>query len=292
MMVSMTGFGKATCEIDGKVIAIEIKSLNSKQLDIYTRLPNIYKDKDIEIRNLISSKLKRGKIDININLDNSDTANASKINFALVKDFFEQMRDIDSKLGINSDGATLLNTIMRFPDVLKTGKEELDETEWNNVINKITEALEMVECFRNQEGLALEKDILLRVQLIEDLLGSIQPFEEERMQKLREKINSGFNDIIDKDKIDNNRFEQEMIFYFERLDITEEKVRLKNHCSFFRDVCRNEEQSGKKLGFIAQEIGREINTIGSKANHSDIQRLVVQMKDELEKIKEQLMNVL
>lgn len=292
MMVSMTGFGKATCEVDGKVIAIEIKSLNSKQLDIYTRLPNPYKDKDIELRNIISAKLKRGKIDFSINLDNTETTNTSKINFALVKDYFEQMKEIDSKLGINSDGATLLNTIMRFPDVMKTGKEELDETEWLKVTNTVSEALEMVECFRNQEGLALEKDILSRIQLIEDLLISIQSFEEERMQKLREKINSGFADIIDKEKIDTNRFEQEMIYYLERLDITEEKVRLRNHCSFFHDVCKVEEQSGKKLGFIAQEIGREINTIGSKANHSDMQKIVIQMKDELEKIKEQLMNVL
>jgi uncharacterized protein (TIGR00255 family) len=292
MMVSMTGFGKATCEVDGKLIAIEIKSLNSKQLDIYTRLPNLYKDKDIEIRNIISSKLKRGKIDFSISFDNADSSNSSKINFALVKDYYDQMKDIESKLGIVGDGATLINTIMRFPDVMKTGKEELDETEWNKVTNKVNEALEMVECFRNQEGLALEKDILSRIQLIEDFLIAIQPYEEERMQKLREKITNGFDDIIDKEKIDSNRFEQEMIFYLERLDITEEKVRLKNHCSFFRDVSKDEDQAGKKLSFIAQEIGREINTIGSKANHSDIQRIVIQMKDELEKIKEQLMNVL
>jgi uncharacterized protein (TIGR00255 family) len=292
MMVSMTGFGKSSCEVDGKIISIEIKSLNSKQLDIYTRLPNLYKDKDIEIRNIISSKLKRGKIDFSLNLDNSDTSNSSKINFALVKDYFEQIKVIDSKLEIHTDDSTLLSTIMRFPDVMKTGKEELDESEWKKVLDKITATLDLVEHFRNQEGIALEKDILSRIQLIENLLEAVYPFEEERMQKLREKINSGFSDLIDKDKIDTNRFEQEMIFYLERLDITEEKVRLKNHCSFFREVCRDEEQAGKKLGFITQEIGREINTIGSKANHFDMQRIVVQMKDELEKIKEQLMNVL
>jgi uncharacterized protein (TIGR00255 family) len=292
MMVSMTGFGKTTCDIDGKSIAIEIKSLNSKQLDIYCRLPNKYKDKDIEIRNIVSSKLKRGKIDIIISLDNVDSATSSKINVALVKDYYDQLKEIDSKLGIQSDDTTLLSTIMRFPEVMKTDKEELEDKEWKIFTGKVEEALEMVDNFRNQEGAALEKDIMARIQLIEDLLVTIQPFENERMQKLREKINSSFNELIDKEKIDTNRFEQEMIYYLERLDITEEKVRLKNHCYFFRDVCKAEDQAGKKLGFIAQEIGREINTIGSKANHSEIQKIVVQMKDELEKIKEQLMNVL
>jgi len=292
MMVSMTGYGKTTCELNGKMITIEAKSLNSKQLDIYTRLPNLYKDKDIEIRNNISTRLKRGKIDLYINFDNSEVSNSSKINFALVKDYYEQIKEINNKLEMQTDESTILPTIMRFPDVLKTGKEELDETEWNKVLEQIMAALNIVESFRNQEGIVLEKDILSRVQLIEDLLILIQPFEDQRIQKLREKMYSGFNEIGDKEKVDSNRFEQELIYYIERLDITEEKVRLKNHCSFFREVCRDENQSGKKLGFIAQEIGREINTIGSKANSSEIQRIVVQMKDELEKIKEQLMNVL
>jgi len=291
-MVSMTGFGKAACEVEGKNILIEIKSLNSKQLDIYTRLPNIYKDKDIEIRNLISLKLKRGKIDFSINIDSTEASNSSKINYTLVKDYFDQLKEIDVKLGISSDETSLISTIMRFPDVLKTGREELDENEWKKLTDLIKEALDIVEDFRNQEGIALEKDILYRIQLIEELLVSILPFESERMQKLRDRINNGLIDMTDSEKIDNNRLEQEMIFYLERLDITEEKVRLKNHCSFFREVSQNEDLAGKKLGFIAQEIGREINTIGSKANHSDIQRIVVQMKDELEKIKEQLMNVL
>jgi len=292
MMVSMTGYGKTTCELNGKMITIEAKSLNSKQLDIYTRLPNLYKDKDIEIRNNISTRLKRGKIDLYINFDNSEVSNSSKINFALVKDYYEQIKEINNKLEMQTDESTILPTLMRFPDVLKTGKEELDETEWNKVLEQIMAALNIVESFRNQEGIVLEKDILSRVQLIEDLLILIQPFEDQRIQKLREKMYSGFNEIGDKEKVDSNRFEQELIYYIERLDITEEKVRLKNHCSFFREVCRDENQSGKKLGFIAQEIGREINTIGSKANSSEIQRIVVQMKDELEKIKEQLMNVL
>jgi uncharacterized protein (TIGR00255 family) len=292
MIVSMTGFGKTTCEINGKTITIEVKSLNSKQLDIYSRLPNIYKDKEIEIRNIIASQLKRGKIDFSITFDSNDSGNSSKINLALVKEYYNQIKEIDSKLGITTDDTSLLPTILRFPDVLKTGKEELNETEWNKIVNKIADALSMVELFRNQEGLALEKDILSRIKLIEDLLLAIQPFEEERMQKLREKINNGMADVFEKEKIDTNRFEQEMIFYLERLDITEEKVRLTNHCSFFKEVSKKEDQAGKKLGFIAQEIGREINTIGSKANHSEIQKLVVQMKDELEKIKEQLMNVL
>jgi uncharacterized protein (TIGR00255 family) len=291
-MISMTGFAKTTCELKNKIITIEIKSLNSKQLDIYTRLPNLYKDKDLEIRNYISQKLKRGKIDFSLNFENTDITNSSKINIALVRDYYAQLKDIGNDLGINGDNNTLLQVIMRLPDVLKTDKEELEENDWKQLLEKIDFALGQIDVYRNQEGAVLEKDIISRVKLIEGLLLDINPFEEERMQKLREKIYSGFTELYDKDKIDNNRFEQELIYYIEKLDITEEKVRLKNHCGFFMEVCAEEEPVGKKLGFIAQEIGREINTIGSKANHSEIQRIVVGMKDELEKVKEQLMNIL
>jgi uncharacterized protein (TIGR00255 family) len=292
MMISMTGFGKTTCELKDKNITIEIKSLNSKQLDIYTRLPFLYKDKDLEIRNYVSQKLKRGKIDFNLNIENTEITNSSKINVALVKEYYSQMKEISNELEVNSDNNRILQTVMRFPDVLKTDKEELDESDWKKLLEKIDLTLCLVDAYRSQEGAVLEKDIILRIQLIENLLLDITPFEDDRMKKLREKIYSGFTDIYENDKIDNNRFEQELIYYIEKLDITEEKVRLKNHCNFFKEVCSEEEPVGKKLGFIAQEIGREINTIGSKANHSDIQRIVVQMKDELEKIKEQLMNVL
>ena len=291
-MISMTGFGKTTCELKDKIITIEIKSLNSKQLDIYTRLPNLYKDKDMEIRNFVSQKLKRGKIDINLNIENTDVTNSSQINASLVKEYFAQMKEISENLEVNTDNNRLLQTVMRFPDVLKTDKEELDEEDWKRVLEKIDLTIGLVNEYRCQEGLVLEKDIISRIQLIENLLSEINPFEEERMQKLREKIYSGFTELFDKDKIDNNRFEQELIYYIEKLDITEEKVRLKNHCNFFIEVYSETVPVGKKLGFIAQEIGREINTIGSKANHSEIQRIVVRMKDELEKIKEQLMNVL
>jgi uncharacterized protein (TIGR00255 family) len=291
MMVSMTGFGKSFCELKNKTVTIEVKSLNSKQLDIYTRLPNKYKDKDIDIRNLLSQKLKRGKIDLCITIENSGIAGSAKINDQVVRDYYKQLTEIADELKIKLD-ETIISTIMRFPDALITCQEEIDEEEWEKVIATIEDALIAIDAYRVQEGKALEADILGRIDIIVKQLISITPFEEDRIQKIREKLLVSISELPDKEKIDSNRFEQELIYYLEKLDITEEKIRLKNHCDFFIEVSKEEMPAGKKLGFIAQEMGREINTIGSKANHSEIQKIVVQMKDELEKIKEQLNNIL
>jgi uncharacterized protein (TIGR00255 family) len=291
MMISMTGFGKASCECKSKTVLVEIKSLNSKQLDIYTRLPNVYKDKDIDIRNLISQGLKRGKIDLCITIENSIVSAGAKINEQLVKDYYLQLKQISDKLQIKPD-ENILSSIMRFPDVLITCQEEIDEDEWLKVTAAIENAIEALDEYRIQEGKSLEADILGRIGIITRLLESITPFEEDRIQKMRDKIFNSVSQLVEKEKIDSNRFEQELIYYLEKFDITEEKIRLINHCDFFYEVSKEEVPVGKKLGFIAQEMGREINTIGSKANHSEIQKIVVQMKDELEKIKEQLNNIL
>ncbi len=291
MIQSMTGFGKATCELKNKVITIEIKTLNSKQIDIYTRLPNIYKEKELDIRNLLSQRLQRGKIECIITYEDTDIANTSRINVPLVKDYYRQMVGLLNELEIDNNEA-ILQTIMRFPDALKIDKEELDEEEWKAVMQKIHEAILAIDNFRKQEGSALQLDITSRIQVILAKLKEIEPFEDDRIKCIRERIESNISEVFEKEKVDQNRFEQELIYYLEKIDLTEEKVRLENHCNYFFDVLKENETVGKKLGFITQEMGREINTLGSKANHSEIQKIVVQMKDELEKIKEQLMNVL
>ncbi|MBA7535507.1 hypothetical protein ES705_27764 [subsurface metagenome] len=291
MMRSMTGFGKTSCELPDKVVSIEIKVLNSKQLDVYTRLPNIYKVKDLDIRNLLAQQLQRGKIECIITYEETDVACTSRINVPLVKEYYYQLEELIRDLKIKNNDA-ILQTIMRFPDALKIDKEELDENEWKAVEHKINDALSAIDNFRKQEGKALQKDTTGRINAILDRLKEIAPFESERISQIREKIGSSITEVFDKDKVDQNRFEQELIYYLEKIDINEEKVRLENHCNYFFEVLNEKNPVGKKLGFITQEIGREINTLGSKANHSEIQRIVVQMKNELEKIKEQLMNVL
>ena len=291
MIKSMTGFGRSICEIKGKLVTIEIKTLNSKQIDIYTRLPNEYKDKELVIRNILSSKFNRGKIEITISVEQSAGTEASVLNKPVIKSYFKQLTDIQEELQLKPD-ENILATIMRMPDTMLSDKEELDEQEWMAVEDSIQKAAEKVDAFRIQEGQALIKDILKRVEKIKNFITEIKPFEKERIQTIKDRIEKAQNDYLDHEKVDTNRFEQELIYYLEKLDISEETVRLKNHCQFFNQVVENEDNIGKKLGFISQEIGREINTIGSKANNSDIQRIVVLMKDELEKIKEQLMNIL
>ncbi len=291
MMKSMTGYGKSVCELADKVVTIEIKSLNSKQIDIYTRIPSIYREKDLEIRNLISQRLERGKVEVNMVVEVTDAKNASKLNAAVIKDYYNQLKKIGQELGIDYQEA-ILQVIMRLPESLRMDKEELDPKEWDKIIERFNMAINSVEEFRIQEGNALKDDILNNVQNIEEKLTFLSKFEEERIQNIRQRLQNGLNEISELEKIDNNRFEQELIYYIEKLDINEEKVRLKNHCSFFKEVCSTKTASGKKLGFIAQEMGREINTIGSKANHSEIQKIVVGMKDDLEKIKEQSLNIL
>ena len=291
MIKSMTGYGKAVCELSNKNITVEIKSLNSKLADIYLRIPTLYREIESEIRNIIMNSAKRGKIECTITVDNLNGESGATINQTAVKQYYSQLMEIRKELEIGQD-EPMLQTILRLPESLKTEKEELDEVENIALKSAISEALNQLEAFRIQEGNSIESDILERIQTIEELLSQINNYETARTDKIKERIKNNLFEFFSQESYDKNRFEQELIYYLEKLDITEEKVRLKNHCDYFRQVTREDELAGKKLGFICQEIGREINTIGSKANDFDIQKIVVLMKDELEKIKEQLMNVL
>jgi uncharacterized protein (TIGR00255 family) len=290
MLKSMTGFGKSNCELADKNISIEIRSLNSKQTDINTKIHPIFRDKDIVLRNIVQQNLVRGKIDININYEVNENAKAAKLNTGVVSDYSKQIKVLarEQKLDLNEE---IFASILRMPDVLTIEKDKLSDEEWKKIENAFKQAIEELNQFRLQEGSALEKDLELRVSSIEKLLTEITPFEQSRIEATKQKLESALKELKSED-IDRNRFEQELIFYLEKLDITEEKVRLTNHLKYFREIMQLNEAVGKKLGFIAQEIGREINTIGSKANNADIQKIVVLMKDELEKIKEQSLNVL
>jgi uncharacterized protein (TIGR00255 family) len=291
MIVSMTGFGKAVCELETKKITIEIKSLNSKQLDVYSRIPGFYKEKEIEIRNIISKKIIRGKVDFGMYAEITGIENSSIINTELVKGYFKQLSEISDSLDIDNKNE-LLPIVMRMPDILRTERSELDEEEWKIVRKSVDKAIDELIEFRKQEGIALKADIIKRIKNILDFLKQIEPFEKQRLNHTKERLRNNLKELASSDEIDENRFEQELIFYLEKMDVTEEKVRLANHCEYFIKTINNNEPIGKKLGFISQEIGREINTLGSKANDSDMQKLVILMKDELEKIKEQLLNVL
>jgi uncharacterized protein (TIGR00255 family) len=287
----MTGFGKTEFEIGNKKYTLEVKSLNSKQLDINTRIPALYRQKDIEIRRLMSEMLTRGKVDFALYLDNLGEESNSKINAAIVKDYFKQLKTVYKELGLTVN-ETIMQSIMRLPDTVKMTYEELDENEWLVVRENLIKTLEDLNRFRDQEGLALKVDIDTNIANILDLLDQVEPHETQRMENVKAKIMDSLNEMQLNGNVDKNRFEQELIYYMEKLDINEEKVRLANHCSYFTETMNEDEPSGRKLGFIAQEIGREINTLGSKANESNLQRIVVQMKDNLEKIKEQVLNVL
>lgn len=287
----MTGFGKTEFEVGNKKITLEVKSLNSKQLDINTRIPAIYREKDIEIRRLISEVLIRGKVDFALYLDNLGTESTSRINAAIIKDYYRQLADVHQELGLEIN-TTIMNSIMRLPETVKMVYDELDEAEWLEVRENLIKTLDELNRFRDQEGLALKADIENNIQNILDLLAQVEPHETQRMENVKNKIMDSLNELQLNGNVDKNRFEQELIYYMEKLDINEEKVRLTNHCSYFTETMAEDEPSGRKLGFIAQEIGREINTLGSKANESNLQRIVVQMKDNLEKVKEQVLNVL
>ena len=291
MIRSMTGFGKAEFEVGNKKITLEIKSLNSKQLDINTRVPAMYREKDLEIRKLISEMVIRGKVDFAIYLDNLGTESTSRINAAIIKDYYKQLKTVYKELGLEIN-ENAIQSIMRLPETVKMVYDELDETEWLVVRENLVATLEELNRFRDQEGLSLQVDIVNSIQNILDLLKQAEPFENQRMENVKAKIKDSLDALQLNGSIDKNRFEQELIYYMEKLDINEEKVRLANHCSYFAETMAESEPSGRKLGFIAQEIGREINTLGSKANESNLQRIVVQMKDNLEKIKEQVLNVL
>jgi len=287
----MTGYGKSMADIPQKKITIEIKSLNSKQLDINSRLPWLYKEKEPEIRNIISQKLDRGKIDLNIYFDILDNEIIPVINKTVIKNYYNQLKEICGELEINIDDQ-LLPAIMRLPDALKTEKAELAEEEWSIVKEKINESIIMLDLYRSEEGKSIEADLTRCIGKILALLESIETFEGDRIARIREKLTALLTDNVGTENIDKNRFEQEIIFYLEKFDINEEKVRLRKHCEYFLEKTATLPPNGKILNFIAQEIGREINTIGSKANDASIQKHVVMMKDELEKVKEQTLNVL
>ena len=291
MIKSMTGFGKAEVICRNQKIIIEVKSLNSKFFDVNTRLPNGFRDKELEVRNLLSAKLQRGKIDFSLILEESADMGNFSINKELAKKYFKELTELSGDFGIK-DTADYLPVIMRMPDVLVPARNELDEEEWSIIKGTINQALDHLEEFRLEEGKSLEMDMVNRSKKIINILEEIKPFEKQRIETLKARIKKDVFETVDKEDVDMNRFEQELIYYIEKLDITEETVRLKNHCLYFNEILKEGESQGKKLGFITQEMGREINTLGSKANDADIQKLVVQMKDELEKIKEQLYNIL
>jgi uncharacterized protein (TIGR00255 family) len=287
----MTGFGKATGEFNGKKIVVEVKSLNSKQSDISTRLSGIYREKEIEIRNELSQVLERGKIDFALYLDNSGKETVTQINQSVVETYFQQINSISANTGIELP-QNWFEIILRLPDVMKTEITELDENEWIEVRKIMSEALNQLREFRLQEGKILEGVFVNKIEHIAKLLEDIVPFENERVEKIKTKLEENLQNIADKFDYDKNRLEQELIFYIEKLDVNEEKTRLKAHLDYFIETMEKESAPGKKLGFISQEIGREINTLGSKSNHSEMQKIVVLMKDDLEQIKEQVLNVL
>lgn len=291
MIKSMTGYGKADCELKDKKVTIEIKSLNSKNLDIYTKIPGIYREKELEIRNIISKKLQRGKVEFILYYETAEDNKATSINSTVVKNYYTQLKSIADDLNIQTS-EQLLQMAIRLPDTLNVEREKINEEDWIIIKQTVIVALDQLDEFRMQEGKYLKEDIELRIDLINQYKEEITPFEINRTEKIRTKLNESLNSLINDQEIDKNRFEQELIYYLEKLDITEEKVRLINHCNYFTEMINDAESNGKKLGFIAQEIGREINTIGSKANDSEIQKYVILMKDELEKIKEQMLNIL
>ena len=287
----MTGYGKSVAETPKKKITVEIKSLNSKQLDFTPKVPWLYKEKEPEIKSIVSQKLERGKIDLIIYCDNLTDEYIPAINKENVKSYYNQLKEIadELKLDLNEH---ILATILKLPDALKTDKQELDESEWEIVRKQLSEAIDALNVYRTEEGNALEKDLRNNISGILSSLDKVELFEENRILKVREKLISILEDNVKTENIDKNRFEQELIFYLEKFDINEEKVRLRKHCDYFMESIGTPSPNGKILNFIAQEIGREINTIGSKANDASIQKLVVMMKDDLEKIKEQTLNVL
>ena len=285
MIMSMTGFGKKEAQYEDKHISIEVRSLNSKNADVNLRSPSYLRELDPDIRKQLTSKMYRGKIDVNVHVEFNGDRAPSKINLGVVKGYMKQLESVGE-----STESERMSLALRLPDTISSEKDVLEESEKKLVFKILHEAISDIESFRKDEGVELGKDISLRIELIESHLQSAIKLDPERNEKIEKKLRLALKEL--NQEIDTNRFEQELIFYLEKFDITEEKVRLKNHLKYFKEVMANDSPNGKKLGFIAQEIGREINTIGSKANHAGLQKIVVQMKDELEKIKEQLLNVL
>ncbi len=285
MIQSMTGYGKHVLQLSNKKITVELKSLNSKNLDINARIPQGYREKELLLRKQIADALVRGKVDFGLFVEITGEETTAEINAGVVKKYMEQLKAI-----ANGDEVKLLELALRMPDTLKTDKEDIDENEFHQIQEALKTALDNINTFRSEEGKVLETDFQNRIDAIQNLLEQVKKIDPERLGSIRERLERAVTDL--QAEVDANRFEQELIYYLEKYDITEEKVRLANHLDYFTTTMASADSNGKKLGFIAQEIGREINTIGSKANYAPMQQLVVQMKDELEKIKEQLLNVL
>lgn len=282
----MTGFGKASLQLPTKKITVEIKSLNSKGLDLNTRMPSVFREMELGLRNQISQRLERGKVDFSLYVEVTGEETTSKINVPIVKGYINQMKAVIP----NADETELMKMAVRMPDALKTERDEIDENEWKQIQTVIDEALENIANFRKDEGASLEKEFQLRIANINNLMNEAVSYDAERIETVKTRLRTALEEL--QVNVDENRFEQELIFYLEKYDITEEKVRLGNHLNYFLETLNGTEANGRKLGFITQEMGREINTMGSKSNHSEMQKLVVMMKDELEKIKEQVLNVL
>ncbi len=285
MIQSMTGYGKAIVQLPSKKITVEIKSLNSKSLDLNTRVPSSYREKELIMRNRLAKSLERGKVDLNLYIEVTGEATTTKLNETVVKEYMNQLRNV-----VPGDEVELLKMAVRMPETLKTEREEIDEAEFKVILDAIDGALVNINKYRSDEGKVLEDDFLMRSKKIASLLEEVITIDPQRMDNVKERLRKAVSDL--KENVDENRFEQELVYYLEKYDITEEKVRLQNHLNYFNESIQSNDSNGKKLGFISQEIGREINTIGSKANFAPMQQLVVQMKDELEKIKEQALNVL
>ena len=286
MIQSMTGFGKASLQLPTKKITVEVKSLNSKGLDLNTRMPSVYREMELGLRNQIAQQLERGKIDFSLFIEVTGEETSTKVNAPIVKAYISQMRAILA----DADETELMKMAVRMPDALKTERDEIDENEWAEIQKVIVEALNNIQNFRQAEGLSLEKEFSLRIANIRQYLSEAIALDPERIQNIKDKLQTAITEL--KVNVDENRFEQELIYYLEKLDVTEERVRLNNHLDYFLETITGNEANGRKLGFITQEMGREINTLGSKSNHAGMQKLVVMMKDELEKIKEQVLNVL
>ncbi|WP_026933027.1 YicC/YloC family endoribonuclease [Christiangramia echinicola] len=285
MIQSMTGFGKSVTQIPNKKITVELKSLNSKNFDLNARIPSQYREKELDLRNIISNSLGRGKVDLSIYVEYTGEQTSTNVNTEVVKNYMDQLRDI-----VNASEVELLKMAVKMPDSLKTERDEIDDEEFKAIEGAVKDALTEINSFRSDEGEALEKDLSLRIANINNLLAEVIKIDPDRVDAVRERLRKGIEEI--KEQADENRFEQEIVYYIEKFDITEEKVRLDNHLEYFQKTLDSKDSNGRKLAFISQEIGREINTIGSKSNYAPMQQLVVQMKDELEKIKEQILNVL
>ncbi|MDR1738602.1 MAG: YicC family protein [Candidatus Symbiothrix sp.] len=290
MLQSMTGFGKSTTEIPNKKIVVEIKSLNGKQLDINSKIPTAYREKEVEMRTMLSQTIERGKVDFLVSVEQSDASGASKINPYVIQAYYNQIRETVQQMDITFP-ENWLSVVLRLPEAVRTEIVDLDEYEWKLLHRTVKEALNHLVAFRTQEGKMIEEVLQTKIEAIAELLSQIDQYDAERTVKIKQRMEESLRKL-EVVSYDENRFEQEMIYYIERLDISEEKARLDNHLKYFLTTMHTEHSQGRKLGFIAQEMGREINTLGSKSNHAEMQKLVVRMKDELEQIKEQVLNIL